>query len=228
MECSSGNRILTIQRMTTLTTSPLAPLLDRLYAEAESSSGNSIAPQGRTQAASSQQAEYLEFYGRAENAYLAVSRETGRLLYMLVRSSRAESVVEFGTSFGISTLHLAAGLRDNGGGRVISSEFLASKADRARENFAEAGLADLIDVREGDALETLARDLPDPVDLVLLDGAKSLYPTVLEIVEPHLRAGSLLVADNAGRSPEYLERVSGGDYVSVPFGGDVEISLRAG
>jgi predicted O-methyltransferase YrrM len=63
---------------------------------------------------------------------------------------------------------------------------------------------------------------------VLLDGAKSLYPTVLEIVEPHLRPGSLLVADNAGRSPEYLERVSGGDYVSVPFGGDVEISLRAG
>lgn len=51
---------------------------------------------------------------------LAVSRETGTLLYMMARSSRTRTIVEFGTSFGISTLHLAVALRDNGGGRLIT------------------------------------------------------------------------------------------------------------
>jgi predicted O-methyltransferase YrrM len=135
--------------------------------------------------------------------------------------------VEFGTSFGISTLHLAAGVRDNGGGRVITSEFEPSKAERARENFASGGLADLIELREGDAVQTLARDLPDQVDLVLLDGAKGLYPAVLALLEEHLRPGALIVADNADRTPEYLHRVrSTSEYISVPFAEDVELSMR--
>jgi predicted O-methyltransferase YrrM len=83
---------------------------------------------------------------------------------MLVRAVGARSVVEFGTSFGVSTLHLAAGLRDNGGGRIITTEFEPSKAARAQENFAVGGLADLIELREGDALQTLARDLPGQID----------------------------------------------------------------
>jgi predicted O-methyltransferase YrrM len=147
-----------------------------------------------------------------------------------VRSAGARSVIEFGTSFGISTLHLAAGLRDNGGGRVVTTEFEPSKAARARENFAAGGLADLIEVREGDALDTLARDLPGQIDVVLLDGAKGLYPAVLALVEERLRPGSLVVADNADRSPEYLDRVrsAAGGYISVPFAGDVEVSMRAG
>ncbi|HEY1667868.1 MAG TPA: class I SAM-dependent methyltransferase [Trebonia sp.] len=147
--------------------------------------------------------------------------------YMLVRSTAARSVVEFGTSFGISTLYLAAGVRDNGGGRVITSEFEPSKAERARENFAAGGLADLIELREGDAVQTLARDLPDHVDLVLLDGAKGLYPAVLALLEERLRPGALIVADNADRSPEYLYRVrSASEYISVPFAEDVELSMR--
>jgi predicted O-methyltransferase YrrM len=146
---------------------------------------------------------------------------------MLVRSAGAREVVEFGTSFGISTLHLAAGLRDNGGGHLITSEFEPSKAARARENFAAAGLDDLIELREGDALETLADGLPEAIDLVLLDGAKNLYPGVLALLEPRLAPGALVVADNAERSPEYLERVRSSAWISVPFGGDVEVSMRA-
>jgi predicted O-methyltransferase YrrM len=76
--------------------------------------------------------EYLDFYGRLKDFPLAVSRETGALLYMLARSSGARTIVEFGTSFAISTLHLAAALRDNGGGRLITSEFEPSKVARAR------------------------------------------------------------------------------------------------
>jgi predicted O-methyltransferase YrrM len=222
--------------MTTLTTPPLAPLLDRLFGEAEAPPSpeltaglTRISPQDRAVFSTSTEAtDYRRFYGLAKDDYLAVSRDTARLLYMLVRATRARSVVEFGTSFGVSTLHLAAGLRDNGGGRMITTEFEPSKAQRARQNFIAGGLADLIELREGDAVETLARDLPSQIDLVLLDGAKGLYPTVLRLLEEHLRAEAVIVADNADRSPEYLHRVRSASqgYTSVPFAEDVELSIR--
>ena len=222
--------------MTTLTTSPLAPLLDRLISEAEASGSMrramaQISPEeSAALLTSANETDYRRFYSLAKDAYLAVSRDTAHLLYMLVRATGARSVVEFGTSFGISTLHLAAGLRDNGGGRLITTEFEPSKAARARGNFAAGGLADLIELREGDALETLAQDLPDPIDLVLLDGAKGLYTPVLKLLEEHLRPGTLIVADNADRTPEYLEivRSSSDGYTSVPFADDVELSMRTG
>ena len=219
--------------MTTLTTPPLAPLLERLFADADASdeilqqlAGN-LSPEERV-ARMRTMTDYRSFYTRVKDVYLAVSRETAVLLYMLARSAKARTIVEFGTSFGISTLHLAAALKDNGGGRLIGSEFEPSKVVRARANIAAAGLSDLVDIREGDALETLARDLPESIDLVLLDGAKSLYPRVLALLEPHLRAGALIVADNAEMSPEYLAhiRTPGGAYLSVPFAADVELSMK--
>jgi predicted O-methyltransferase YrrM len=213
--------------MDTLTTAPLAPLLDRLFAEAEAPAS---ARARAALSASSVESDYRNFYAAAKDAYLAVSRDTARLLYMLVRSSGARSVVEFGTSFGISTLHLAAGLRDNGGGRIITTEFEPSKAARAHANFAAGGLSDLIELREGDALETLAHDLPAQIDVALLDGAKGLYRAVLGLLEGHLRPGALLVADNADWTPEYLQHVRSATngYVSVPFADDVELSMRIG
>jgi predicted O-methyltransferase YrrM len=222
--------------MTTLTTPPLAPLLERLFNEAEAPPSPELTDalsQASSQAraaftASTDAADYLRFYALAKDAYLAVSRDTAQLLYMLVRATGARSIVEFGTSFGISTLHLAAGLRDNGSGCVITTEFEPSKAARARENFVAGGLGDLIELREGDAVETLASDLPTEIDLVLLDGAKSLYPTVLKLLEEHLKPGALIVADNADRNPEYLRRVRSArhGYASVPFAEDVELSMR--
>ncbi|MEK6290416.1 MAG: class I SAM-dependent methyltransferase, partial [Paraburkholderia tropica] len=154
----------------------------------------------------------------------------GTLLYMLARSCRARTIVEFGTSFGISTLHLAAALRDNGGGRLITSEFEPSKVARSREHLRAGGVLDLVEIREGDALETLAADLPDSIDLLLLDGAKALYNDVLDRVERRLRPGALIVADNADFSPDYLARVRSplGGYLSTPFSDDVELSIRIG
>jgi predicted O-methyltransferase YrrM len=222
--------------MTTLTTTPLAPLLDRLFREAEApgspeftASLNELSPRERASlSASGDATDYRRFYTLAKDAYLAVSRDTAQLLYMLVRATGATEIVEFGTSFGISTLHFAAGLRDNGGGRIITTEFEPSKAAKARENFLAAGLADLIELREGDAIQTLGKDLPERIDLVLLDGAKGLYPAVLKLLEPQLKPGTLIVADNADRSPEYLRRVrsSAHGYTSVPFAGDVELTMR--
>ena len=221
--------------MTALLSTPLAPLLDRLFAEADASSPlDSPAVAGLSDAERTRmmrsKTDYLDFYGRLKDAPLAVSRETGALLYMLARGCSARNVVEFGTSFGISTLHLAAALRDNGGGRLITTEFEPSKVARARDNLAAGGLVDLVDIREGDALHTLAADLPERVDLLLLDGAKALYPEILDLVEGRLRPGAFLVADDADKSPEYLARVRspGGGYMSMPFGEDVELSLRLG
>nr|WP_298726441.1 O-methyltransferase [uncultured Steroidobacter sp.] len=219
--------------MTALTQAPLAPLLERLFREADDArplthpSVAGMSPQERDRLMHSK-TEYLDFYSRLKELPLPVSRETGALLYMLARSIRATTIVEFGTSFGISTLHLAAALRDNGGGRLITTEFESSKVARARENLRAGGVLDLVEIREGDALQTLRVDLPETVDLLLLDGAKALYPEILGLVEDRLRPGALIVADNADFSPEYLARVRSpaNGYLSVPFSDDVELSMR--
>jgi predicted O-methyltransferase YrrM len=219
--------------MTTLTTAPVSSLLDRLFAEEEASSAVlapawTQIPAEQLTARMSSKTDYRALYAQMKDAPLAISRKTGVLLYMLARSTNARTIIEFGTSFGVSTLHLAAALRDNGGGRLITTEFEPSKVARARANIAAGGLSDLVEIREGDALETLAHDLPTPIDLVLLDGAKGLYPDILALLEEHLRPGALLLADNADWSPEYLKRVRSPmqGYMSVPFAEDVELSMR--
>jgi len=221
--------------MTTLTTPPVGPLLDRLFEEASATSpmdnpALAALAGGDHARLMRSKTDYLDFYGHLKDYPLAVSRETGLLLYMLARSLRARTVVEFGTSFGLSTLCLASALRDNGGGVVITSEFEPSKAARARANLTAGGLIDLVEIREGDALQTLSIDLPETIDLLLLDGAKALYSDILDRVESRLRPGALIVADNADYCPEYLERVRApdGGYLSTPFAEDVELSMRVG
>jgi predicted O-methyltransferase YrrM len=218
--------------MTTLIQKPLSSLLERLFQDADASERvfeqemEDIPPEQRA----ADRADYRQFYARLRDQPLPVSRATGTFLYILARSIGAQNVVEFGTSFGISTLHLAAALRDNGGGRLIGSEFEPSKVARARENLAAANLSDLVDIREGDALETFAHDLPESIDLILLDGAKNLYPSILSLLESRLRVGALIVADNADASPDYVARVRSIEhgYLSVPFAEDVELSMRIG
>lgn len=218
----------------TLESPAIVALLSKLQAEADASDAKvrdvfgDVTPEQRRQHMSDPNADYRGFYGRARELYLAVSPETARLLYALARGSGARAIVEFGTSFGISTIHLAAAVRDNGGGRLIGSELLADKAAQARANLSAAGLAELVDVREGDALETLARDLPESIDFVLLDGHKALYPRILELLLPRIRSGAYIVADNAEAAPTYLERVraSGGGFYSVPFGPEVEVTVK--
>ncbi|KQS87545.1 MULTISPECIES: O-methyltransferase [unclassified Rhizobium] len=222
--------------MTTLTSAPLAPLLDRLFAEAASATSPALSGMSREEQRRllTSKTEYLDLYGRLKDLWLPVSREAGQLLYMLARSTGAKTIVEFGTSFGISTLHLAAALRDNGsdngGGRLITTEFEPSKVARARRHLTEGGLIDLVEIREGDALKTLATGLPDVIDLVLLDGAKALYPDILALLQPRLRPGALVIADNADDSPDYLAyvRSPANGYVSTPFSEDVELSMWGG
>jgi predicted O-methyltransferase YrrM len=166
--------------------------------------------------------------------YLPVTPEAGMLLYALVRATRPSTVVEFGMSLGISAIHLASAVRDNGSGRVVTTELSAAKVIAAKKTFTETGLDDLITVLEGDALTTLA-DVDTPVEFVLLDGWKELYLPVTKLLEPRLTAGALIIADNTSMDDTrpYLDHVRdpGNGYVSVNFpvrdGDSMEISCRA-
>jgi predicted O-methyltransferase YrrM len=221
--------------MTTLLNPPLSTLLNRLFADADATDAAlqrqraSLSDEERARMMTDPD-DYRALYSSMKAFHLAVSRDTGSMLYVLARATRARFIVEFGTSFGISTLHLAAALKDNGGGRVIGTEFEPSKVAQARANLAAAGLSDLAEIREGDALQTLAHDLPDTIDFVLLDGAKPLYLKVLALLEPRLREGALIVADNANWCSDYLAhvRTPAAGYLSVPFAGDVELSMKLG
>ncbi|MCJ9668815.1 MULTISPECIES: O-methyltransferase [unclassified Neorhizobium] len=216
----------------TLLSAPLAPLLDRLFRQADAATSPAMAAMSEEERDRllTSKTEYLDFYSRLKDLWLPVSRETGELLYMLARSMKAKTIVEFGTSFGVSTLFLGAALRDNDGGRIITTEFEPSKVARARRNIAEAGLSDLVEVREGDALHTLASDLPEGIDLLVLDGAKALYEDVLALVEDRLRPGALVLADDVDFSPEYLKHVRSqtASYLSTQVAEGIELSIRLG
>jgi predicted O-methyltransferase YrrM len=167
--------------------------------------------------------------------YIPVTPEAGRLLYSLVRATRPATIVEFGMSFGISALHLASAVRDNGAGRVVTTELSETKIAAAKHTFAETGLDDLITVLEGDALSTLA-SLDGPVEFVLLDGWKELYLPVIKLLEGRLSPGALVVADNTEMADArpYLDYVRNAEngYVSVNFAAresdSMEISGYAG
>jgi predicted O-methyltransferase YrrM len=168
-----------------------------------------------------------------QDIYMPVAPDVGRLLYALVRASRPETVVEFGTSFGISTIHLAAAVADNGVGRVITTELSSRKAAAARENLAEAGLAGVVTILEGDALETLA-GVTGPVGLVLLDGWKDLYMPVVRLLQSRLTPGALVIADDSSfeSTADYLAyvREPGNGFVTMecPVDDGIEVSSWTG
>jgi len=170
-----------------------------------------------SQRMASEREDYKETLQRNAANFLAVSPDYGRFVYALARVRKATRIVEFGTSMGVSTIYLAAALRDNGGGHLIGSEFVPSKADRARENLAIAGLADLVDIRQGDAMETL-KDVGGKVDLLLIDGAFSLYLPVLKLLEPQLNPAAVVLAENAF-DKAYV------DYVRDPVHGYISMAL---
>ena len=219
-------------QMNTLMNPPVATLLAQLFVEADTTKATVMQKMAEFSPEELDALKgidnYRKVYAEMKDFHLAVSRETAALLYLLARSSGARSIIEFGTSFGISTLHLGAALKDNGGGRLIGTEFEPSKVTWARKNIAAAGLSDVVEIREGDALETLADNLPETIDLVLLDGAKALYSPVLSLLESRLRTGAIIIADNADWNPDYLAKVrsSTGGYFSVPFADDVELSIK--
>jgi predicted O-methyltransferase YrrM len=131
---------------------------------------------------------------RIDEMLLPVGRATGTLLNLLAREAGARRILEVGSSFGYSTVWLAEAARAVHG-KVISLELKREKTEYATAQLARAGLADFVEFRVGDALESLAA-LAGPFDLVLIDLWKNLYVPVFELLHPKLAPGALVVADN--------------------------------
>ena len=187
-------------------------------------------PDGRSSWAMASAQQRADAY---QDCYIPISAEAGQLLYALARAIRPETVVEFGTSYGISTIYLAAAVTDNGTGHVISTELNGKKASAARVNLAQAGVDAAVTILTGDARQTLA-DVPGPVGLVLLDGWKDLCLPVLRLLEPRLAPGALIAADdnNHASMADYLgyirDPASGYVTVSFPVEDGVELSSWTG
>lgn len=164
---------------------------------------------------------------------VALEKVKAEYCYALCRAMNAKRIVECGTSYGVSTLYLAAAARGNGGGIVIATEWEAEKAAIARRNFETAGLTQFIDLRQGDLAQTLTH-IDGPVDFVLLDiWTEAVMPAIRRIA-PHLHAGSVIIADNTTSSrPGYKAYF---DYIAdpanrlrtmtLPFDGGLEMTIR--
>jgi predicted O-methyltransferase YrrM len=172
-------------------------------------------------------AERSEAYGAAP---LSITPQVGELLAVLVVARRPRTVVEFGASHGYSTIHLAAAARDVGACRVITTEIEPDKVAAAQRNLAEAGLDDLVELRVGNALTTL-RDVPE-VDLLFLDGWNDLYEPVVDLLQPRLSPGAVVIADLSSDDPDqvrYVERMHAPDsgYVTVDIPLDAGVVVSA-
>ena len=129
-----------------------------------------------------------------EDAYLPISAKQGQSIKELIVDHKCKNIIEFGTSFGISTIYLALGAKTTGG-KVTSTELLEGKAKTALRNITEAGLNELVEIKIGDALQTLQK-LSEPVDFLFLDGWKDLYLPLFKMLEPLLHSDSIIYADN--------------------------------
>jgi predicted O-methyltransferase YrrM len=166
-----------------------------------------------------------------KDAYIPITPEQGKFLYLTARLIDARTIVEFGSSFGISALYLASAARANGG-RFIGSEMERHKIAAARANLAAAGLAGVAEIRDGDAMQTFA-DLPAPIDLVLLDGWKDVYLPMLQLLRPKLRKGAAVLADNIFTFPKELasyvafvrDPANGFESTTMPLGHGLEYSV---
>jgi predicted O-methyltransferase YrrM len=210
----------------TLRTPQVRTVLDRLFAAAAQ---DDETPRWPRPGLSWETATAQERADASESAYMPISWQGGELLYILVRAKLPNTVVEFGTSYGISSVYLSAAVGDNGTGRILSTELNATKVLAARANLEEARLAERVTILLGDARTTL-NDIPGPIDFVLLDGWKDLCLPVLRSLESRLAIGALIVADdiNLPSLSGYLDYVrqpaNGYASVSFPIGDGMEIS----
>ncbi|MGM4956164.1 O-methyltransferase [Bradyrhizobium barranii] len=214
--------------MDSLSTGLVADVLHRLHQEAKIADAPLMQTFAReassreemiSQAIAAESRDLNEVYQRFADNFLSVSPRFGRFLYMCARTCKAKRIVEFGSSMGISAIYMAAALSDMGGGRLIGTDLEPGKIERARANVAAAGLADFVEFRLGDARETLGSGLGE-IDMVMLDGAFTLYLPILKLLEPQLKPGALIVGENA------FEEASGYiDYVRDPENGYLSLSL---
>ena len=164
---------------------------------------------------------------------VALDRDKAEYCYLLCRAIGARRIVEVGTSFGVSTLYLAAAVRDNGGGIVIGAENEPEKVAAARANFTAAGLSEFIDLREGDLIEVL-KGVEGTIDFVLFDVWGHVVRPVLDFLLPHLRPGAVICTDNTASArqgyADLFEIIGnparGFRTMTLPFEGGFEMTVK--
>lgn len=164
---------------------------------------------------------------------VALEKDKAEFCYLTCRAIGARRIVEVGTSFGVSTLYLAAAVRDNGGGVVFAAEHEPTKVEKARANFAAAGLTSFIDLQEADIIQASER-FAAPIDFVLFDIWSHVARPVLDVLLPRLRAGAVICTDGE-RSSGYAELfealddpANGFRTMTLPFEGGLQMSVKAG
>jgi predicted O-methyltransferase YrrM len=164
---------------------------------------------------------------------LSVGAETAIFLNTLIKSAQSKTILEVGTSYGYSTIWLGEAAKANNS-FVISLENSPEKANYAKQQIKKAGLADFVEIRVGDALESLAK-ANEMFDFVLLDIWKELYVPCFDLFYPKLKKGAFVIADNMIFPPHsqaeatfyrnYLKEKAAFDSVLLPIGSGIEVSL---
>ena len=220
--------------------SPIDELADRLYEQSASQTQELMAYFSAR--AEEPSFDWNRFDARTNHflsdKLVALDRDKAEFCYQVCRALVARRVVEAGTSFGVSTLFLAAAVRDNlrrngGDGVVIGTEYEPQKARAARAVFAESGLSEFIDLREGDLRDTLA-EVNGPIDFLLIDIWTPMARPALELVAPRLRNGSVVICDNTEQFrnaySDYFEFVDNPANhlrtMTLPFQGGLEFTVR--
>jgi len=217
-------------------TEPCASVLNQLLENAKGNGAKMATHVSKAMAKSLFGASFSNAFNTSDfkEVYMAVSSDEGKMLYQIARSCKPRLIVEFGTSFGISAIFLGAALKDQGFGEMISTEIEANKVAEARKSLSQAGLGDVVEIREGDAQETL-KSLDQPIDLLFLDGWKDLYLPIMQMLLPQMPKGSVLLADNINMFPkdlhsfrEFLSDSSLGGFVTsiLPIGNSLAFSIR--
>ncbi|DAA77350.1 TPA_exp: putative O-methyltransferase [Trichophyton benhamiae CBS 112371] len=179
--------------------------------------------------------------------YICLEADKSELVYLLARSTGALNIVEAGTSFGVSTIYLALAAGQNAaakasgsitpgqGAQVFATENEPTKAKKAKEHWKEAGeeVEPWITLLEGDLRETLPDQMKkvDQIDMLLLDIWTPMALPALKAVQPKLRTGALIIADNTvmARSDykdlfDYMDDPKNGfRHMTTPFKGGLEV-----
>lgn len=163
----------------------------------------------------------------------AIDERQAAFCYLTARTVQARTIVDLGTSFGIVAIWLAAALRANGGGRLVTLERGPERARGVRQNLIEAGLADLVELRAANAPGALATD-PVEIDLVLNGGSPGASIDIVKLLAPRMRSGAVVLTDDVSRwgthYRPYLawirDPANGFRSTFLPLKGGLEYSVR--
>lgn len=182
---------------------------------------------------------------------LAITSDTGMFFNIILKSIRAKRILEVGTSTGYSTLWFADAIKyndpNNEDSHIITIEENPTKIKRARKNFEDAGVNDIVDIQEGkagDLLRSMLKEYQDltkkekvePFDFIFLDADKENCIDYFELTLPMLKVGGIIAADNIlhpessvpemTRYSEYVKKKSNAQSVTVPIGNGEEITIK--